>query len=559
MAGDARIRITTAGLAKAKRGFRGLQGSAGKLGSTLAGIGGGLGLAAGAKAVLDFDQTLGRLQADSGLTNAKMMDLRSSILGLNAQFAVGKDKIAGALQVFQDFGGHVKEGIKILPELTLAAKASGTEMADMATIAATMINAGQGPKEVMKQLAQLQNQADVGTISLKEIASVIPEVFGKGGAKGQTLTGMTALLQTIGEVVPDAQQARTQVLALMRDITKKENAPKLQKMGINPFEIDPKTGKETVKNVGVLMGDILKASKGKISGKKGLGAIFTDESQGALAALMKSFDLKTGKFSGTFKKMNDATQSGSQDIFKIKLDRLNKGIDAEGEKFRRTMAQTEQYFQNVGKQLLTLVAADPAGSIKTALGGAALYKMGPSMVRLAASAAMATPKLIGMAKNIGPAAKAAWEMKGALAGKGGLVLAAAGAGYALGTLIDQTFGFSDALYKGAYAILHPNGPDKAANNRTAGAQSLKDQAVALGNLGASGVKTFGAAGQQKVLNQENAIAALIANAEKQGVTQEQMKTLMPELLAALKKGMAVTIKAEALANPKVAQGRGPAQ
>jgi hypothetical protein len=590
---DARIRITTSGLKAAQRGFRSLDGQARRLGGTLASIGGSLGVAFGAKAVLDFDQKLGRLQADAGLTTGKMKALRAQILSLNSQFAVGKDEMTGALQVFQDFGGNLKAGIKILPELTKASKASGTAMADMSTIAAAMVNAGQGPREVMKQLAQLQNQADAGNISLREISTIIPEVFGIGGAKGQTLTGLTSLLQTVGTVIPDAKLARTQVLALMRDITKKENLPKLKRLGISPFEVDPKTGKEVLKDVGDLMTQILKKTKGRISGKRGLGALFTEESQGALAALSKSFNLETGKFGGAFAKMQKVTQEGPADIFNIKLERMSKGIDAEGEKLRKSIAQFEEVFQTLGKRLMVSIGEDPGLALKRAVAGAAALKFGPALLGklfakrgkgLEALGEAAGPKGtpvfvtnmgeggLGDGKGTGTGAGVAGtgaKGKGIFKGRSKLgklgaaagILGAGATGFAIGRVLDEQLQLSEGISNFAVGIKRFGAERRGAEHaRGVGRESLRRQAAALAGLGQRGVTTFGAVGKQQALTQENVLNALRIQAEKQGVTADEFTKLLPQLMATLKDlKVNVNIKTPGIDSPKVVQSQGPAQ
>jgi len=534
---DARLRILTSGARKAAGAFRGIKQSAFSLGSVLGGIGAGFTLAAGAKAIFDFDKDLGRLQTDAGFTNDEIGKLRNRILELNGEFAVGKDKITGALQVFQEFGGHVREGAAILPELTKAAKASGAEMNDLATIAATMVNAGEGPKSVMKQLTAMQNAALAGTISIKDMARVIPELYGKGGAKGQTITSLVTALQTVGEVEPDVARARTSLLALFRDVSKKEVQPKLKKLGINPFKKDPKTGREVLRDIESVMAEILKKTKGKLTGPKGLNAIFTEESSGALAAFQKSFDVKTGKFGGTFGTIKQAATGGPQDIFEQQLKRQASGVNAGGEKLQQTFAKLEAGFQRVGKVVLGRIINSPAFAAFTT----ALAKAGEVAMPLIDVLSGILNPLLAFGKFI-------FDI-----------------GFAIGTLINKVIPLTDAI---AYLLewLGAIGGEEASKKRMAHAReattkgAVEQQARELAALGKAGVTRFGAPGAQKELTQASALAKVAEYAKSQGLSDKEFKQMLPTLkamLAELKKPP-VVIGSPGIDKPSVVQATGPA-
>jgi len=549
---EGRIRILTQGLRQAEKGFRSLTGQARMLGSTLAGVGAGIGLAAGAKAVLDFDQQLGALQRDSGLSTEKMKQLRAQILGLNAEFAIGKDDITGVLKVFQDLGGNLKQGIQLMPELTKASKATGASMQDLGTIAASMVNAGDGPEKVMVQIRAMANQAENGTINMKQLASVGAELVGMAKSKGMDFTQLVTSLQTVGQVVPNVQEARTSLKAMVTAMV--QNQKKISQLSvggkkINPFEFvtDPATGakRKVLRNIKVLMGEILTATK---RDPIKLQEIFGTDAGKAVDAFMLSFDEKLGTISkGTFARVEKAGAEAPEDFFNKKIATLASGIDAEGEKLRKGMAQAEQMFQNLGKKLMLTVAEDPAAALKTTAGAIAAVKFGPTLVSLLFKLNTFNSGLSGAA--------------GSLTKKGGLIVAAGAAGYALGTLIDKTFGFSDAISKGMFALLHPDvtPAQQKRNDQEQALLTLKDQAAMFAGLSSKGVTSFGAKGEQKQLTQQNAMSALIDMAKKQGVTQEQMQKVMPELLAILKTGKFVQIKAVGIDQPKVVESLGPSQ
>lgn len=570
-------RVTSA-LAK---GFGGLTRSLGSL-STQAGA---LGLALGGRAVLAFDDKLGQIQADAKLTTADAMKLRDQILALQTSFKVSKDEIAGAVQVFQDFGGRVKEGVSLLPFLTKVSKATGTGMRELATISGGLIDTlGKSPTEVRDIIGQLNQMALAGTISMKDMARAIPGLSTAANNAGISLQEMFASLQVVGASTGgDVDVARTSLLALMSQL--QQNSKKLKKdLGVEVFKIDPATGKETMRSLESVMSEVFKKTGGKLSGKTGLLSFFNLESKKALDAFLASYDSKTGQLAGKFRQVVDAASGGGQTAIDDQLKRRTEGIAAESEKVKGALFGLEESFQKAAKNVLGWASQNPGAAVATGVGALLAKSFGPAIWRWLrsgkgagaagglAGALGSKPIPVYVVNGPGGLGGATGSAGGALGGLGGKLGKAAGsvaavagaltAGYAVGTFIDKQFGLSTKI---SDAALRMTGNDSAGAKRRADAhgqagirQRLSDQAATLLSLSRRGVGSFGAAGAKKSLTAENVMAHLQASASRQGAsagTWAAMVPILQSMLAEMKKPP-VVIQQGGIDHPRVAGGRG---
>jgi hypothetical protein len=328
---------------------------------------GGVGLAAGGKRVMDFRQRLGQLQADAGMTTGAAEKLATKILGLQTAFNVSKDSITDAVQVFQDFGGIVPKGVTILAGLTKISKASGTEMKDLATIASTLMQTlGMSPDEALQMVTLLNDQALKGQVALRDLAKVIPGVMGAGVGKGfggeRAVKQLGTLMQVAGQAVGgNAEVARTQALALMRDLTKA--APTLQKkFGISVFDKD-----RNMRDINDIMAAVIKGTGGKMGiALKGGGfkEFFTEESAKVAGVFKSMFDVGTGKFKTESTVANVLGAKGGMATVEAQLQRRVGGIAKEAEEFETSLKQLDEAVQKYGARLIQWVQQPASASLQ---------------------------------------------------------------------------------------------------------------------------------------------------------------------------------------------------
>jgi hypothetical protein len=588
---------------------------------------GGVGLAAGGKRVMDFRQRLGQLQADAGMTTGAAEKLATKILGLQTAFNVSKDSITDAVQVFQDFGGIVPKGVTILAGLTKISKASGTEMKDLATIASTLMQTlGMSPDEALQMVTLLNDQALKGQVALRDLAKVIPGVMGAGVGKGfggeRAVKQLGTLMQVAGQAVGgNAEVARTQALALMRDLTKA--APTLQKkFGISVFDKD-----RNMRDINDIMAAVIKGTGGKMGiALKGGGfkEFFTEESAKVAGVFKSMFDVGTGKFKTESTVANVLGAKGGMATVEAQLQRRVGGIAKEAEEFETSLKQLDEAVQKYGARLIQWASANKAEAAATGLGLAAAVKLGPSILRWASKIKLGKGRGGGPAgtdlggvggllpgggvqpvfvvnmpgANIGQAAGYFGPGGGALAGAGpeapktggklarvgkmagtaaaGLsaIAAAGAAGWQLGKMLDSAFDLSTKLANAGQGLASylTGGRDpysmaqKAAAKRVAAHEvavkesTVTRQAQQLAAMQAKGVKSVEVGkGQRVALTAENISMILARTAKRQGMGEEQFAKLIGQIDASLK-NLKITVKpADGLDKIKVETDRGPKQ
>jgi TP901 family phage tail tape measure protein len=599
------VRVTSTGTDQLARGFGRVEQSIRRTGSAstrasqqmargfsaaktaIAGYLGVAALARGGKAILAFDDALSRLQVDANLSNKEALKLRDSVLALSGALGIPKEQLSGSLQVFQDFGGYLGFGRDIMRDLAKFSKATGTSMDDAATIAATLHgNLKMNKEEVLDTLPAMKRMADAGQISMKMMAGVMPSLLGAGatmGFKGQRgVEQMGTALQVVGAAGKGPQESATSAIALLREL--KQKAKEFEKQGIKVLDKDG-----TMRDVTDVMREIAQKSGGLLT--KGPGALFGADAAMAAGAFFGNIDAKTGQWTqgSTAERVMAASKEGKAADIDVWLKKTLGGIGSESEKIKQALAKLDAAFQTYGQKVLVWAAQNPYGAAGAALGGLVALKGGGGLLKwllsrgkgggggIAGATGVQPVFVVNMpgahfgqaaAYGLGPggaggpasAAGKAGRLAG-LAGKlGGAagVLGAAGAGYALGSWIDQKTGASRHL---ADALVGATA-GRAARRRTAahgkavGISTVGDQASALVRLAQSGVGSFESApGHRQALTGESAAAFLRESAQKQGVSQEALAPILRAMLEELKRAP-VQLKTGGIDGVRVEAGRG---
>lgn len=460
---------------KMQRGFS-------ALGNKLRGIGGMIalgGAVAGIKRVLDYSESLGQLQADIGLTTADAMKMDKRIRESAIGFKTTKESVLEAIQVYQDFGGIVPKGMQTLEQLTKMHKATGANMAELATIHATLIQTlNMSPKEGIKGMETFVAQTLEGQVNIRKLAQVIPGIASIGTGYGFTgmrgVQQMGTALQVAGQATGgNAGMAATQVKALMRDLVRREKRVKR----LTGMSIFSDKEKKKLKDIDVIMAAILKKTGGGIGGKRGLGKLFTQYSMNLATAYGANFDYETGKFKTgkTVDRVRGVDPEGAGARVAEMYKNRTQGIAKGATDFKEASAKIDSALMEHGQKLVKWAAQDPTKAAGYAVAGYGAMKLLPHLVggvvsqfgRRRGGGGGGGGGLGGMATGVQavyvvnlPGANM-WQAAGYGLGPGGkggagaggkagkflggadkvqaasMVTAAAAAGYGLGTLIDE--------------------------------------------------------------------------------------------------------------------------
>lgn len=256
----------TAGLAKARatitRWAGGMARGIGKIGAPA--IGTAIGTFAGnlatkgfdsivdqGKQLIDLERSLTRYQIAAGKTPEAMNAFKSSIRAASRETAIGSADILAGAQTYIDLTGDIDGAEKAMKSFARIAQASGSSVSDIATATASMqMTMGLQAGDIEKVFSGLITQGKVGAISLKDMASEL-STLGPMMSKFQNGTGaegiatMGAAFQVVRQGAGSAAEANTQLQGLITGIVK--HAKDFEKVGVQIYNKDPKTGVKTLK------------------------------------------------------------------------------------------------------------------------------------------------------------------------------------------------------------------------------------------------------------------------------------------------------------------------
>lgn len=255
-----------------------------------------LGIAANAKQVLEFRDSLQRLVISAQVGDDQIAGLKQQILETSAASNQAAPAIAGALQAFVEKTGDIDTARKNLALYAQTATATAAAIEDVAQVG-VQLSDKLNVKDQAKSFAILATQAKLGAIELKDLATYAPRIFSSGASLG--LTGERGVREAgaLAQVYAKAFGGRgsgasvaTAVESTFRDITKKAN--QLEAGGIKVAGRDP---------IDVIF-DIIKRTNGD---PRALNKIFDARSARGVTILANEFR-RTGGF-GTFEHFRDVS------------------------------------------------------------------------------------------------------------------------------------------------------------------------------------------------------------------------------------------------------------
>lgn len=568
----------------------------------LAGLLAAGGIAAGARRVMTYSDSLGQLQADIGLSTKKMREMDAVIRTVAGAHKTDKDALVEALQVYQDFGGIVPQAMTTLGKLAELHKATGAEAKDLATIHSTLIKTlNMSPDAGIEAMRAFVNQSIAGQISLRDLAAVIPNIlssatgFGFKGMRGVHQIG-TALQVAGAATGGNAGEAETQVKALMRDLVR--GRKKFKGMGVDV--LDKKTGQ--MRDLDQIMLEVMKATKGGrmagSGGKKGLADVFTQYSMTLASSYGSMYDMESGGWRpGTAAAdVMKASQKASPEETRLMYQRRTGGIAKEAQDAKAALESLDSSLIDYGQGLMKWVNQNRQLSVGIAAGAAVMWKSLPAVVgglssqfakRGAGGGGVgglmgggATPVYVvnmpsggigggGPGGGVPPGVPQLNAPKGAMFGIGAVgTLQAAGAaftiGAGIGTALDQELGLSDEIARMAFG--KRSDAANRSNTNYGGVshyEDMRETAKRFLGMQERGVKLGGKGGKEIT---DKVIAAQMFKAY--GMDQGGQTANMDEVLAVLRdirkgiqrgreKQMIQISNFFGLSDPKVDAGRGP--
>jgi hypothetical protein len=461
-------------------------------------------------------------------------------------------------------------------------------------------------------------QAIAGTVALRDLGGALPEVLGMGaalGLKGKSQVGsLGAMLQVAGQVKgPEA--ARTSVVALLRELTTKSQ--KIEKAGVKVWADKAKT---TMRDPLAIMKDLMGKTGGALGGKKGLASYFGADAQVIVAALAGGFD-KATKDWGKDATVTKVLRSEKEQSVEAMYEKRMEGIGKEAAELAGAMASLDNTIQKYGSQAVSWVASNKTTALVGGAGAAVAWKLLPSLIGGLVTVFSKKPGagvgggglgglgaighggvqavfVVNMpGANIGQAASWGFGRTGAPSGpapsagpglmpgfgagmgfmeKASFVVAAASAGYAVGSFVDGVVKelTGKALSERAAEGLQGSAYDKTLQLQTQ-VSLIKGEQAQLSNDALARAEMYllmrdrgieqlkGAKGEVHATLDEEGIARVIAKQTGMGET--------PEVLAALQKLVHNTARLRerqtikftsdffGLSEPKTAVSRGPSQ
>lgn len=200
------------------------------------------------KDALDFDQILTDLEQSSGGAVGDLGKLRKAFLASSTATGVAKEEVAAGVQTYVTLTGDVKTATDSMDLFARVARGQKTDMADVATVAATLGQQFQlSSKDFEQAFSILSSGAKAGSIEFSDMAGLMASLGANfaqfGGSTGtEGVATLGAAFQVAKQSFGTASEAATGLEALMGSV--QQHAAKLKKDGkIDVFESDGKTFK----------------------------------------------------------------------------------------------------------------------------------------------------------------------------------------------------------------------------------------------------------------------------------------------------------------------------
>lgn len=308
------------------------------LGNRYVGVAAAFATGATVRGIGNFSEQMTRLGTNAKLTDEQVSSLKTNILELSnqkdiridtTQFTAAIDELLGKTGDFEFVQNN-------LENLGLFMQAFGADAKSSGAIFAQFREKGiKDSKEVMKVVDDLYSQFAVGSVNVKDLASISEQLFATYQSKGpQAITQMGALVQLFAKAKGNANESLTSIQAVFATFSDKQKVEFLNKQGIEVFKKGTKELRQPVellleildkaKNDPLKLSDVFDATS-----LQGLAALYSDDNK----KLLQSMTVSTGEYGETQKaaaknaaEFNNAIKSLNTEFQKFAESRLSQPI-----------------------------------------------------------------------------------------------------------------------------------------------------------------------------------------------------------------------------------------
>jgi len=358
------------------------------LGNRYVGIAAAFATGATVRSIGNFSEQMTRLGTNAKLTDDQVATLKGNILELanqkdiridTTQFTAAVDELLGKTGDFEFVNNNLENMGLFMQAFGADAKSSGALFAQFRE------KGIKDAKDVMNVIDDLYSQFAVGSVNVKDLASISEQLFATYQSKGpQAITQMGALVQLFAKAKGNANESLTSIQGVFAVFSDKTKVEFLSKQGIEVFKKGTKELRQPVellleildkaKNDPLKLSDVFDATS-----LQGLAALYSEDNK----KLLKSMTVSTGEYGETQKaaaknaaEFNNAVKSLNTSFSQFAESRLSKPIQDLADAINEVDDKTIDNWLKWGETALWvvggLVAAkkglDLAGSIKNVFG-----------------------------------------------------------------------------------------------------------------------------------------------------------------------------------------------
>lgn len=266
-----------------------------RLGNRYVGLATGLATGSAVRNVAAFEAQMTRLGTNAKLTDEEVSALTQSIQEMVNQKDIRIDytQFATAVDEVLSKSGDLKYVNDNLENMGLFMQAFGVDAMTTAKIFSQFREGGVRDSEaVMKTVDKMYGQFAIGSVSVKELASVSEQLFSTTQLKGEgALTQMSALLQLFAKSKGTAAESVTSIKAVFAAFSDKKKVQFLDRQGIEVFKKGTTELREPVellleildkaKNNPMKLGDVFDTTA-----KEGLSALYSEDNKQLILSMI---------------------------------------------------------------------------------------------------------------------------------------------------------------------------------------------------------------------------------------------------------------------------------
>ncbi len=276
------------------------------LGNRYVGLAAGLVTGATVRNIGNFSEQMTRIGTNAKLTDEQVSQLKGNILSLANQADIRIDTTQFATAVDELLGktGDFEFVLNNLENMGLFMQAFGADAKSSGALFAQFREKGiRDSKAVMNTIDDLYSQFAIGSVNVKDLASISEQLFATYQSQGpQAITQMGALVQLFAKAKGNANESLTSIQAVFATFSDKQKVQFLNRQGIEVFKKGTKELRQPVellleildkaKNDPLKLGDVFDQTS-----LQGLAALYSQENKDLLEKMVTS----TGEYGETQK------------------------------------------------------------------------------------------------------------------------------------------------------------------------------------------------------------------------------------------------------------------